>query len=90
MVQSTSGTRLFQHKTALTRQQATFVASKGITLDTNLANTAPEPFSTPSQQPSTIGNQSSNNNSPISAEFKDQITDEKAESHFLILLSNKV
>ena len=35
------------------RQQATFVASKGIILDANLANAAPKPPSTPSQQPST-------------------------------------
>ena len=35
------------------RQQATFAASKGIILDANLANAAPKPPSTPSQQPST-------------------------------------
>ena len=64
------------------RQQATFVASKGITLDANLAKTVLEPSSTPSHQPSTAENQSLNNNSPISAEFEDQITDEKDGSHF--------
>ena len=63
------------------RHQATFVASKGITLDANLAKAALEP-STPSHQPSTAENQSSNNNSPISVEFEDQITDEKDGSHF--------
>ena len=31
------------------QKQATFVASKGITFDTNLANTAAEPSSTPSK-----------------------------------------
>ena len=64
------------------RQQATFVASKGITLDANLAETALEPSPTPSHQPSTAENQSSNNNSPILVEFEDQITDEKDGSHF--------
>ena len=63
------------------RQQATFVTSKGITLDANLAKAALEPSSTPSHQPSTV-EKSSNNNSPISPEFKDQITDEKDGSHF--------
>ena len=38
------------------QQQATFVVSKGIILDANLANTAPEPSSTPSKQPSTTEN----------------------------------
>ena len=33
------------------RQQATFATSKGIILDANLANAAPKPPSTPSQQP---------------------------------------
>ena len=64
------------------RQQATFIASKGITLDANLANTAPEPSSTPSQQPSTTENQNWNNNNPFSTEFDNQITDEKDGSHF--------
>ena len=39
-------------------------------------------MSTPSQQPSRTESQSRNNNSPISAEFEDQITDEKDGSHF--------
>ena len=64
------------------RQQATFVVSKGIILDANLANTAPEPSSTPSKQPPTTENKSCNNNSPISAEFEDQFTDEKDGSYF--------
>ena len=65
------------------RQQATFVASRGIILDANLTNTTPKPSSSPSQQPSTTVNQSSNNNnSPISAESKDHITDKKCGSHF--------
>ena len=65
------------------RQQATFVASKGIILDANLSNTAPKPSSTPSQQSSTTVNQNSNNNtSPISNESEDHITDEKDGSHF--------
>ena len=37
---------------------------------------------TPSQQPSRTESQGWNNNSPISAEFEDQITDEKDGSHF--------
>ena len=65
------------------RQQATFVASKGIILDANLANTAPKPSSIPSQQQSTTVNQGSNNNSnQISTESEDHITDEKDGSHF--------
>ena len=65
------------------RQQATFVASKGIILDANLANAAPKPPSIPSQQPSTTVNQSSNNsNSPISTKSESHITDEKDGSHF--------
>ena len=47
------------------KQEARFVTSKGIILDANLANTAPEQSSTPSQQPSTTENQCLNNNSPI-------------------------
>ena len=39
-------------------------------------------MSTPSQQPSRTESQGWNNNSPISAEFEDQITDEKDGSHF--------
>ena len=39
-------------------------------------------MSTPSQQPFRTESQSRNNNSPISAEFEDQITDEKDGSHF--------
>ena len=66
------------------RQQATFVASKGIILDVNLANAALKPPWTPSQQPSTIVNQSSNNsNSLISTESESHITEEKDGSHFV-------
>ena len=66
------------------RQQATFVASKGIILDVHLANAALKPPWTPSKQPSTIVNQSSNNsNSLISTESESHITDEKDGSHFV-------
>ena len=65
------------------RQQATFVASKGIILDANLANASPKPPSTPSQQPSTTVNQSSNDsNTLISTESESHITYEKDGSHF--------
>ena len=47
-----------------------------------LPNTAPEPSSTPLDQPSIKENQSSNNNSSILVEFEDQITDEKGGRHF--------
>ena len=66
------------------RQQATFVVSKGIILDANLANAAPKPSSTLSQQPSTTINKSLNNNNNrlISTESEDHITNKKDGSHF--------